>query len=247
MDLNNKIALVTGGGRGIGHAIARTFHEAGATVVAAQRTAGDNNTLPFIATDFTDTDSTNALIPTVVAQFGGIDILVNNAGLMAEARTEAMSLEDWNRTITVNLTAPFLLAKAAIPVMRSRGGGSILNIGSIEGIGANPEHAAYAASKAGLHGLTRAIAVDEGADGIRCNAIAPGWIDTDLNEAFIDSMPDPTAFRAKIATIHPVGHTGKPDDVAALALWLVSDQAAFVTGQTYVVDGGRMAKLSLPG
>nr|WP_233499351.1 SDR family oxidoreductase [Pararhodobacter sp. CCB-MM2] len=97
-----------------------------------------------------------------------------------------------------------------------------------------------------MHGLTRAVAVDHGAEGIRCNAIAPGWIDTELNEAFVDAMPDPTAFRREIGRIHPVGRTGRPEEVAALASWLASDDAGFVTGQVWTVDGGRMAKLSLP-
>ena len=107
-------------------------------------------------------------------------------------------------------------------------------------------HAAYGASKAGLHSLTKAIAVDHGEDGIRCNAVAPGWIDTDLNIDYIDNMPDPDAFRRDIDKIHPIGSTGKPQDVAALITFLASDDAAFITGEIYRVDGGRMSKLSLP-
>ena len=107
-------------------------------------------------------------------------------------------------------------------------------------------HAAYGASKAGLHGLTKAIAVDHGKDGIRCNAVAPGWIDTELNVDYIDKMPDPDAFRRDIANIHPIGSTGKPQDVAALIAFLASDDASFITGEIYRVDGGRMSKLSLP-
>ena len=127
---------------------------------------------------------------------------------MQEARAEDMSLDAWERMIRVNLTAPFLLIKAALPHLRATRG-AIVNIGSIEGIGCNPLHAAYSATKAGLHGLTRAIAVDHGAEGIRCNAVAPGWIDTDLAEAYVESMPDPVAFRKNIGRIHPVGRTGR--------------------------------------
>jgi len=138
---------------------------------------------------------------------------------------EDMTLDDWMRTINVNLTAPFLLIKSALSHLRKTKG-AIVNTGSIEGLGSNPMHAAYGASKAGLHGLTKAIAVDHGKDGIRCNAVAPGWIDTDLNEDYIDNMPDPDAFRRDIAKIHPVGSTGKPQDVAALIAFLASDDAA---------------------
>ena len=128
---------------------------------------------------------------------------------MEEARVEEMSLADWQRNLAVNLTAPLLMIRAALPHLRRRRG-TIVNVGSIEGLGSNPGHAAYCASKAGLHGLTRAVAVDHGAEGIRCNAVAPGWVDTDLNIEFIESMPDPEAFRRDLGRIHPVGRTGQP-------------------------------------
>jgi meso-butanediol dehydrogenase/(S,S)-butanediol dehydrogenase/diacetyl reductase len=243
MRFAGRVALVTGGRMGIGLAIARRLRDEGARVFTAQR--GADAEFESFPADFADPDCPARIIGQVTAAAGGLDVLVNNAGFMQEARAEEMTLDDWNRMVAVNLTAPFLLIRAALPHLR-RSRGAIVNIGSIEGIGCNPLHAAYSATKAGLHGLTRAIAVDHGAEGIRCNAVAPGWIDTELSEAYIDGMPDPAAFRANIGRIHPVGRTGKPEDVAALVAWLASDESGFVAGQVWTIDGGRMAKLSLP-
>ncbi|TIM04819.1 SDR family oxidoreductase [Mesorhizobium sp.] len=238
-----KVALVTGGRSGIGLAVARRLRDEGARVFTAQR--GEDLEFEGIAVDFTDPFAASGAVQSVAGRAGRLDILVNNAGMMQEALVEDMSLEDWQRTIAVNLTTPFVMIKAALPHLRAVGG-TIVNIGSIEGLGSNPRHAAYCASKAGIHGLTRAVAIDHSAEGVRCNAVAPGWIDTDLNIEFIEGMPDPAGFRRDIGIIHPVGRTGKPEEVASLVAWLASDESSFVTGQVWTIDGGRMAKLSLP-
>jgi meso-butanediol dehydrogenase / (S,S)-butanediol dehydrogenase / diacetyl reductase len=242
-EFDEKVILVTGGRTGIGAAITQRFLSAGATVVTAQRqpaAIGES-----IQIDFSDSAACEYLIAEVVRHHGRLDVLINNAGIMIEHSIEEMTLSEWNQTLMVNLTAPFLLTKFAMPYLRVTRG-SIVNIGSIEGLASNPLHTAYAASKGGLHAFTRAVAVDHGKDGVRCNAIAPGWIDTELNDEFIKSMPDPIAFRRDIGKIHPIGRTGKPEEVANLVYWLASEEAGFVTGQVYIVDGGRMSQLSLP-
>ena len=238
-----KVALITGGRSGIGAAIARALSEVGVRVFTAQR--GDDPHHEGVVADFLDPSAPQQVISTVIDREGGLDILVNNAGLMREGTVLETPQSDWDETIRVNLTVPFQLIKLALPHLIDRQG-SIVNIGSIEGLGSNPRHPAYCASKGGLHALTRAVAVDHGPQGVRCNAIAPGWIDTDLNTAFIESLGDPEEFRASIGAIHPVRRTGQPEEIAGLAKWLVSDEAGFVTGQVWTVDGGRMSQLSLP-
>lgn len=250
MMLNNKVAVVTGGGRGIGRGITEKLLEAGARVLVAQRqpldeSLGAHPQVAWVEADLAERDAPYAIAQAAEARFGGADILVNNAGFMFERSLEEMSEDDWDRMMVVNLRAPVFLAKALLPQLRA-GGGSIVNIGSIEGIGANPWHTAYCGSKAGVHGFTRAMAVDLGRDGIRCNAIAPGWIDSDLSHAYIDAQPDPVQARSGLLKLHPVGRTGEPQDIGNVVVFLASDAAAFITGQVIVVDGGRTAKLPLP-
>jgi len=249
--LKGKNVVVTGGGRGIGRGITEQLLEAGASVLIAQRQALDADLQNHPQVYFVEADLASMESPNLIAQFaqeqlGGIDVLVNNAGFMFEKSIDDMTEQDWDRMMAVNLRAPAFLCKALVPQMRQRGGGSIINIGSIEGIGANPEHAAYCASKAGIHGLTRALAIDLGRDGIRCNAIAPGWINSELSDAYLAAQADPRAARHALLRLHPVGRTGLPADVGGTVVFLASESSAFITGQVLVVDGGRTAKLPLP-
>ena len=237
-----KIALVTGASSGMGAETARLLSDGGAHVCGAQRGLSD---FEDITVDFADPSSPEKAIDHIAKATGQLDILVNNAGVMREGTVEETSLDDWHLQMQINLTVPFLLIRYAMPLLRATRG-TIVNVGSIEGLGNNPRHPAYGASKAGLHGLTRAVAVDHGPDGVRCNAVAPGWIDTPLNEDFIASLAESAAFRANIGGIHPLGRTGAPQEVAELICWLASDAASFVTGQVWTIDGGRMSKLSLP-
>jgi len=227
----------------MGKAVALRLAEEGAQVFAAQRRLLDG--VSNIPVDLMDETACARVVPQVFEQAGRLDILINNAGLMREGTVEESSVDDWHASLHLNLTVPFLLTKAAMPYLRAAKG-AIVNTGSIEGLGSNPRHPAYCAAKAGLHGFTRAVAVDHGPDGVRCNAVAPGWIDTPLNVDFINSLPDPDTFKDRIGGIHPVGRTGTPEEVAALICWLASDEAAFVTGQVWTIDGGRTSKLSLP-
>ena len=251
MELDGKIALVTGGGRGIGRGIVDRFLEEGAQVAIVQRRSpadalAAHPRVVHVTADLSDPSAIATAVEQVVERFGGIDVLVNNAGIMFERSISEIRLDEWDLMMAVNLRTPLFLAQAVVPSMRERGGGSIVTIGSIEGIGANPQHAAYCASKAGVHGLTRAMAVDLGGDGIRCNAIAPGWIASDLSETYLESQPDPAAARDALNRLHPVGRVGRPTDVGDLAVYLASDRSSFLTGEVVVLDGGRTAKLPLP-
>ncbi|MET2832983.1 SDR family NAD(P)-dependent oxidoreductase [Mesorhizobium shangrilense] len=248
--LAGKVAIITGGGRGIGAGITQRFAEEGAKIAIVQRNVPPENLVNerviYVKADLANSVHIASAVQTVVERFGGLDILVNNAGVMFEKTVDEMTEADWDQMMDINLKAPFLLTKAAMPHLRQRGRASIVNIGSIEGLGSNPGHPAYSASKAGLHGFTAAVAVDHGHEGIRCNAIAPGWINSDLSEVYIDSLGDSARVRRELLAMHPVGRLGEPKDVGNLAVWLASEESAFVTGQVYVIDGGRTKKLPLP-
>ena len=241
-DLKGKVALITGASSGIGLSTARLLREHGAEVYTAQRREGEHN---WIKADFHNSGEPKRVIIELSKKTTHLDILINNAGVMREGTVAEISVRDWNSQLNMNLTVPFLLIKYSLGLMKNKGA-SIVNLGSIEGIGSNPRHPAYCASKAGLHALTRAVAVDHGPEGIRCNAVAPGWIDTPLNIDYVKSMPDIENFEKKIGDIHPLKRIGKPEEISELIVWLSSDKASFMTGQVLTIDGGRTAKLSLP-
>ena len=241
-------ALVTGGGAGIGRAIVERLVDDGAQVACVQRS--DARGLPAGATalahDLSDPGACRAAVEAACDIMGGLDLLVNNAGMAVEASVGETDAATFDRLMAINLRAPFLLVAHALPALRASAAAAVVNVGSTEGIGANPGHGLYAASKAGMHALTRAVAADHGHEGVRCNAVAPGWIDTEFNEAYIRARPDPQAFRTGLAALHPVGRTGRPEDVAALVAWLASSEAGYVTGQVFTIDGGRTSLLPSP-
>jgi meso-butanediol dehydrogenase/(S,S)-butanediol dehydrogenase/diacetyl reductase len=186
-----------------------------------------------------------ALCKQAVARFGEIDILVNNAGVQVEKTLLDTSDEDWEFLMGINARGVFLCCRELIPAMSK--GGSIINIGSIAGDIADHGLGLYNASKAFVHGLTRSVAVDHG-PAVRCNAICPGWIMTEMADAAFDQAQDPKAAKSDALARHPVGRFGEPEDIARLAVWLGSDQSSFATGQCYTLDGGLTAGSQLnPG
>lgn len=239
-----KIVVVTGGSQGIGLAIAKRYAVEGAQVVVGSRHKPDallHENIHFKTLDVSHEDSVHNMFDSVNEQFGHIDVLVNAAGIMKQTAFLDTALSDWEATLRINLTGTFLTSQCAGRLMKEHGG-SIINIGSVEGEAANAAHTAYVASKGGVHALTRAIAVDLGPYNIRCNTICPGWINTTLNQSYFEDDPHQQKLKA-LEKLHPLGRLGAPSDIAALASWLGSEDSRWVTGQSFTVDGGRTAKL----
>jgi meso-butanediol dehydrogenase/(S,S)-butanediol dehydrogenase/diacetyl reductase len=242
MRLAGKRAFVTGGRQGIGRAIVETFEAEGAEVVTCGRgPKPDGLGSNWISLDVSDA----AAVLEVAQELGVLDIVVNNAGVQVEKTVVDSTDADWDLVMGVNAKGVFNVCRALIPQMQE--GGSIINIGSISGNVADPSMALYNASKAFVHGLTRSIAVDHG-PAIRCNAICPGWIETGMLDAGFELAQDPQKAKADALARHAVKRFGKPADIAAIALWLASDEASFATGQLFTVDGGMTAASPLnPG
>ena len=250
MELKNKTAIITGGGQGIGGGVVARFLEEGARIAIVQRRPLDpalasHPEVTGIQADLGEASAITDVARQAAESLGGIDILVNNAGVMFEREVDNITVPEWDRMMALNLRAPLFLTQAVLPWMRQRGG-SIINIGSIEGLAANPGHAAYAATKAGIHGMTRAMAVDLGSRNIRVNAIAPGWIASELSDNYLEAQMNPDAARRDLDRLHPLGRVGQPDDVGHLAVFLAGERSTFMTGEILVLDGGRTAKLPLP-
>jgi 3-oxoacyl-[acyl-carrier protein] reductase len=240
IDLTGRTALVTGSTRGIGRAIAETLAGAGARVAvvgrdqakAAEAAEKVGNGAGAFACDVSDIASIVALVESVEKAFGQIDILVNNAGLTRDNILFRISDEDWDTVLDANLRGAFIAIRAASRGMIKRRWGRIINIASVVGIIGNKGQANYAASKAGLIGLTKSVARELGSRNVLVNAVAPGFIDTDMTAAMTPEA------RAALSGQIPLGRLGSPQDVAGVVAFLASEHAAYVTGQTLVVDGG---------
>ena len=260
MSLHGKVALVTGARGGIGRAVCARFASEGAAVFAADVEPGgslgqDGGEGAFLRLDVTRESDVEAALAAVAEERGRLDVLVNAAGIEIEKTIEETSLEEWNRIFAVNVTGMFLVSKHALPLLRAGGksagglgeaGASVINFGSYDGFLADPQLAAYCATKGAVHALTRAMACDHGPEGIRVNAICPGYIDTPMLQSFFDSAGDGgnvDSLQEAVRAVHPLRRYGKPEDVAGLACWLAGDEARYASGQLWVLDGGLSAQV----
>ena len=240
IDLGGRTAFVTGSTRGIGLAIARALHKAGAKVAIVGRDESRARIVALelgegtvgVACDVADAGQVEAAIAAAEKALGPIDILVNNAGLTRDNILLRLSEEDWDAVLDANLKGAFLTTRAVIKGMMKRRAGRIINISSVVGLTGNKGQANYAASKAGLVGLTKSVAKEYASRGVLANCIAPGFIETDMTAAL------PSEARTALLEQIALGRLGRPDDIAAAVLFLASDLAAYITGQVLVVDGG---------
>lgn len=253
----DRAIIVTGAGNGMGRASALAFAREGGGVAAAdinedagretvrQITAAGGRAI-FVPCDVTRSSDVQRLVAETKAAFGGVDVLHNNAGIVTYGTVVDMSEEDWDRVIGVNLKAAFLTCKYAIPEMRARGGGAIVNTASVQAFATQQQVAAYSASKGAIVSFTMTVALDHAAENIRCNCIAPGSIQTPMLEmaANLFSAHDPGQAIRDWGQSHPLGRVGTPEEVAKLVLFLASDDASFCTGGCYRVDGGLLSAIA---
>ena len=239
--LQNKNVLITGAAAGIGAAATRLFAAEGAQVIATDRDAQGLEQFASIAavkTSVLDVADTGQ-ITQIGGQYTDLDVLFNCAGIVHNGNILECSEQDWEQAFAVNVQAVFRLTRVVLPAMIKRGGGSIINMASVaSSIAGVPNRFAYSASKAAVIGLTKSIAADFVADGIRCNAICPGTVDTPSLADRINQAEDPLAAREAFMARQPSGRLGTAEEIAALALYLASDESAYTTGTTHVIDGG---------
>ena len=250
MRLENKVALVSGGARGIGAAITKILAQEGAKVVigdvledAGQKTAAEINhaggECVFVRLDVTSEAAWNSAVGEAVSRFGKLDILVNNAGVTSRGMIEDISVDDWTRVMDVNVKGGFLGTKASIPLMRANGGGSIVNISSGAAIAPQPNTSgAYSASKGAVRIFTKSTAIQYAGENIRCNSVHPGPVETDMLNLSREDDTERATMKARV----PLGRFGSAEDIAYGVLYLASDESSFVTGSELVIDGGRTAQ-----
>ena len=249
MRLQNKVALISGGARGMGATEAKLFTREGAKVVigdvleqGGRQTEAEiheaGGDCLFVHLDVTSESDWQSAVAATVARFGKLDILVNNAGIFRAERVEETSEDSWDKVMDVNAKGVFLGTKHAIPEMRKAGGGSIINVSSVAGLVGNPFSSAYNASKGAVRLLTKSTAVQYAKDGIRANSIHPGVIETPMTQDMVNNE----TFRQFRLARNPIPRLGQPEDIAYGALYLASDESSFVTGSELVIDGGWTAQ-----
>ncbi|MDB5085354.1 MAG: family NAD(P)-dependent oxidoreductase, partial [Bacilli bacterium] len=243
--------VVTGAASGIGRAIAIRFAVEGACVVVNDISESGNEVVDvihklgrqalFVQADIRTESSVNELMQKASSYYGALHILVNNAGVSGGKSVVAAGEEEWDRFMNLNLKGAWYCCKYAIPLLIASGGGSIVNIASTHAFRTQPNHFPYHSAKAGMLAMTSGICIDFGSQGIRANSVCPGFIETPLAEAHMRQFPNRAEKTRIMLASHPVGRFGKPEDVAAAAVFLASDEASFISGTTLVVDGGRSA------
>ena len=244
-NLKGKTAFVTGGSGGIGAAICERFANEGACVIAADIHPPVNTRegIEFREYDVTSEAMVISTFTELEQQWDKLDILVNAAGIEIEKTIEDTTLEEWNRIFAINVTGMFLTSKHALPLLRKSSAASIINFGSYDGYIADPGLAAYCATKGAVHALTRAMACDHGPEGIRVNAICPGYVNTPMLQSFFGESGDIESLKQAVRDVHPMRTFGEPADVANLVNWLASDEARYASGQLWVLDGGLSAQV----